>query len=61
MKQNTYVKVSGLVFALVAIAHAVRAYNSWELHINNMVLPVWISWVVVVFLAFMCYQAFKVK
>ena len=61
MKQNTYNKVSGLVFAIVAVAHAVRAFNNWNLTVNGMVLPVWVSWVAVLFLFFLSYQALKSK
>jgi hypothetical protein len=61
MKQSTYNKVSGLVFAIVAVAHAVRALNNWNLTVNGMVLPVGISWVVVFLLVFLSYQALSAK
>jgi hypothetical protein len=59
MKQTTYVKVSGLVFLIVAVAHAVRAYNGWSIMVGSMEVPTWISWVVVLFLGYMSYTALK--
>jgi hypothetical protein len=61
MKQNTYNKVSGLVFAIVAIAHAVRAFNGWEVNLGPYEVPLWASWVVVLCLGWFSYSAFKLN
>lgn len=43
----SYRPVSGLVFAAVAVAHAVRAVRALPVHIGDASFPVWLSWVVV--------------
>ena len=43
-----YRNVSGCVFALVAIGHAVRAARALPVVIGDTAVPVWPSWVVVV-------------
>jgi hypothetical protein len=61
MKQTTYNKFSGLVFAVVAVAHAVRAYNNWTITVGTFELPVWVSWVAVALLAYLAYQSLKAR
>ena len=47
MANSAYQKVSGIVFALVAIAHLARAVQQLPVTIGTTVLPVWLSWVAV--------------
>jgi hypothetical protein len=47
ISHHFYMAVSGLIFFLVGIGHAVRAYNEWEVLINGWMVPVWLSWLVV--------------
>lgn len=42
----SYRKISGLVFAIVAIGHAARAAAALPLDIGSHSIPVWVSWVV---------------
>lgn len=39
-----YRKVSGLVFALVAVGHGIRAVCGWPLIIGGTDVPIWVSW-----------------
>jgi len=43
-----YPRVSAVVFALVALAHAVRAALSWPLQVGATSIPVWTSWLVAI-------------
>ena len=40
----TFHRVAGLVFAVVAIAHAYRAALSLPLQVGSASVPVWASW-----------------
>jgi sterol desaturase/sphingolipid hydroxylase (fatty acid hydroxylase superfamily) len=42
---RAYEVVSGVVFALVAVAHALRAARGWALQVDAWTIPVWSSWV----------------
>jgi hypothetical protein len=39
-----YRKLSGLVFALVALGHGVRAIAGWRILVNDTQVPIWVSW-----------------
>ena len=40
----TFNRVAGLVFAVVALAHAYRAALSLPLQVGSSAIPVWASW-----------------
>jgi len=42
---RTYEVVSGGVFAVVAVAHALRAVCGWAIQVDAWSIPVWASWV----------------
>jgi len=42
---RTYELVSGSVFAVVAVAHALRAARAWTIQIDAWSIPIWPSWV----------------
>jgi hypothetical protein len=42
--QSLYPKISAVVFALVAVAHAARAALSVPLQVGTTAVPVWASW-----------------
>jgi hypothetical protein len=40
----TFHRIAGLVFAVVAVAHAYRAALSLPLQVGSAAVPVWASW-----------------
>lgn len=59
MKSN-YTKVSGVVFALVAILQTVRALAGWSVQIGAFNVPVLFSWVAATTAGGLAVWAFKV-
>lgn len=55
----SYRNVSGLVFALVAIVHAVRAVRALPVVVGAGSVPIWFSWVVVVGAGALAVWAFR--
>ena len=47
MKPFTTIAVA--VFAIVAIAHLVRLFTGWEVVVGGLGIPMWVSWVGLVF------------
>jgi len=45
MDQKSYLKLAGAIFALVALAHLVRAAMGWPITIDGWNVPIWLSWV----------------
>jgi hypothetical protein len=62
MNTETFIKVAGLVFSLVALVHLLRVVFGWEAIIAGWAMPVWVSIVGVAlagYLGFSAYQLMK--
>lgn len=55
---SKYVLVSGIIFGVVAIIHAVRATYGWPVHVADIDVPTWISWIAMVISGGLCAWAF---
>lgn len=40
-----YTMIAVVVFTLVAIAHLLRIALGWEVVVNGLVIPMWVSWI----------------
>ena len=47
VSHHFYVAVSGILFFLVGVAHGLRTFYGWELVFNGWMVPLWVSWLVV--------------
>lgn len=61
MTQKTFFCVSGIVFSLVFILHAVRLILMWEVVIGGWNVPHWVSVVALILSGALAYFAFKFK
>ncbi len=41
---NAFVILSGIVFAVVCVAHAARLIYRWPVRIGPAAIPAWVSW-----------------
>jgi cytochrome c biogenesis protein CcdA len=44
MDQKSYLQLAGAIFALVALAHLVRAVLGLPIVIAGWIVPIWLSW-----------------
>jgi hypothetical protein len=61
MNQQTYVRVSGVIFAVVALLHALRLYRNWDMVIGGWAAPTWLSVAGVLVAGYLAYTAFRLK
>ena len=54
-----YAVVSGVLFAVIAVLQAVRALYQWPVHIADVDIPVWGSWLATVVAGSLCVWAFR--
>lgn len=47
MNKKTYYYSVSVIFAIIAVLHAVRIYSGWDAQIGDMMIPLWISWAAV--------------
>ncbi len=56
---RAYEIVSGVVFGVVAVAHALRAARAWAIQVDAWSIPVWASWVMALAAAGLSIWAFR--
>ena len=61
MKLKTYVQVSGYIFAVLAVMHALRVVLGWQAVINGWDVPVILSVVAAAVGGFLAYTALMGK
>ena len=59
MTQGTFSLITGIIFSLVALLHAVRLFYGWHVTIENLVVPIWISWMGLVITGYLAYEGFR--
>jgi hypothetical protein len=59
MGTTTYLRISGIVFGLVALLHLLRLFYGWQVWISDVVVPVWLSWVGFAFAGALSAWAFR--
>jgi hypothetical protein len=59
MKQKMYNKVTGLIFAVVAVVHVLRVLQNWPVNLGGMEVPMVGSYVGAVVAGFLAYSAYK--
>jgi hypothetical protein len=45
MTADNFSRLAAVIFAVVALAHLVRAVSGWPITLGDISLPVWASWV----------------
>ena len=59
VNQKTFSRTVGIVFLAIAILHLVRILIGWDAVIAGWLVPLWISWVVVLISGYLVYQGLK--
>lgn len=59
MKRDTYVQLSGLIFAVVAVMHVLRLVNGWDVVLGTWNVPVVGSVVGAAVAGYLAYTALK--
>ncbi len=49
-----YATVSGVVFGLIAIGQALRAFNEWPVQVGSFEVPVGLSWIAAIVAGSLC-------
>jgi len=60
MKSKNYFIVSIIIFILAGALHLVRSLMGLELKIGSFIVPSSVSWILVIILAYMIWQGFKI-
>ena len=58
---SKYNLVSGVIFGLIAVGQALRAFNQLPVHIGSFEVPVGASWIAAVVMGGLCVWAFRAR
>jgi hypothetical protein len=61
MTQRTFFLTAAAVFSLIALLHAVRLLQVWQVTIGGAVVPIWVSWIGLAIAAFLAYEGFRLS
>ncbi|MBI3036750.1 hypothetical protein HYY73_03285 [Candidatus Woesearchaeota archaeon] len=59
MNKKTFSTVVGVIFAVIAVLHLLRAVLGWQAVIGTFSVPMWLSWAAIIVSVFLAYTAFK--
>jgi uncharacterized integral membrane protein len=59
MSQQIYSLISGIIFSLVTLLHALRLLRNWHVVIGDFTVPAWISWLGAIVAGYLAYQGFR--
>lgn len=61
MMQKMYLKLTGLIFSIVAILHLLRLIFRWDVIMGDWQIPLWVSFIGVAAAGFLAYIGFKLS
>jgi hypothetical protein len=61
MDQRTYVRLTGVIFLLIAVLHLLRILYGWSAVIGGWVVPGWFSWVALIIAAYLAWWGLSRK
>jgi hypothetical protein len=56
---QSYVRVSGIVFALITLLHLVRSLAGFPVRAGGLEIPSWPSWLAILLFGSLCVWAFR--
>ncbi len=60
MRVQTFHRIVGIIFLIVALVHLLRVLQGWVLVIGELTIPDWMSLVAVIVLGYLSFQAFRI-
>jgi hypothetical protein len=61
LNQKLFCFVAGLIFLVVALAHALRLVFLWRVTVMGWTVPVWVSWIAFLVSGFLAYEGLRLS
>ena len=58
MTQRSFFLITSILFLLIALLHAVRLLQGWQVTIGGAVVPLWVSGIGLAIFGFLAYEGF---
>ncbi|MDP3792346.1 MAG: hypothetical protein Q8Q89_01315 [bacterium] len=59
MEHKTFSLIVGIIFSVIAVLHLFRLIGGWEAIIGGLVLPIWVSWLVLAAAGYLAFSAYR--
>jgi len=59
MGRSTFTLVAAVIFAAIAVLHAIRIFYGWEAVIGGWAVPMWFSWVALVVSGYLAWNGWQ--
>ncbi len=59
MKSKNYFFITCVIFGLIFLIHVLRALNDWNAQVENFIVPMWFSWIALIVMGYLSFEAFK--
>jgi hypothetical protein len=59
MTPRIFSLMAAAVFLVIALGHAIRLLFGWHVTVENVVVPVWTSWIGLAIVGYLAYQGFR--
>jgi hypothetical protein len=56
MNHKTYYQIVSVIFAVVAVGHALRLVYGWDANIGGVDIPLWVSWFAIAIAGYLSYR-----
>ena len=60
MNDKIFHATTGILFGIIALLHAVRLLRGWEVHIADVLIPLWISVPALLISGYLAIRAFQI-
>lgn len=61
MNQKTFQSLTGIIFAAIAVFHALRIAYAWPAIIGTYAVPMWLSWAALIIAGYLAYAAYQLR
>ena len=61
MTASSYARLAGAIFAVIALLQLARALAGWPVTVGGVAMPVWPSWIAVVFAGALAWLGFTAR
>lgn len=59
MKTKIYLVIVSIIFLVIGLSHLIRAFLQWPASINNLNIPIWLSYIVAIIALLLSYSGFR--
>jgi hypothetical protein len=59
MNHKSFSLVAGVLFLVIAVAHLARIVYGWDVTLNMLVVPMWVSWIALAGTSFLAYSGLR--